>query len=216
MILRLLRADVSPAAGAELLARFREVIPGAREIDGMVGFTCGFRHDAGKMRFLALTSWADLTSVARATGGRLALPLLPEGLLELLEHPVTDHYELVEPVPEGVMTLEGSLLGVINADVLQNAESAVHDMIRSVRLEVEAAGVLGLHVGRRVTGATTQLVVLALWRDRGSRSTGSSSALRGRRSCWRTTSAATSTRHTASRRSSACPANSCSAGRSTS
>jgi PAS domain-containing protein len=49
-----------------------------------------------------------------------------------------------------------------------NAESAVHDMIRAVRPEVEAAGVIGLHVGRRVTGSTSELVVLALWRDRAS------------------------------------------------
>jgi PAS domain-containing protein len=170
MILRLLRADISPAAGAALLARLRDdVLVRAQSVEGMVGFTCGFRHDAGRMRFLALSSWADLTSVARASGGRLDRPILPDEVTDLLSRPVTDHYELVDdvdPVPHGVVTLDGSLLGVINADVRDNSESMVHDMIRSVRPELDVAGVVGLHVGRRVTGSTTELIVLALWRDR--------------------------------------------------
>ena len=41
-------------------------------------------------------------------------------------------------------------------------------MIRNVTDEVTAAGVMALHVGRRVLHGRTDLVVLAVWRDRAS------------------------------------------------
>ena len=169
MILRLVRADVTPAIATRLLAKMRdELLPVLSRRDGLFGFTCGFRHDAGRMQFLSLSCWADLTSIGHATGGRLDRPALPDAVAELLDRPTADHYELVEPAPAGLMTLEGAVLGVVTADVREHVEANAQDMIRNVRPEVEAAGVIGLYVGRRVTGSRTQLIVLALWRDRAS------------------------------------------------
>jgi PAS domain-containing protein len=169
MILRLLRADIAPAAATRLIERLRDVvIPGLEGQRGLFGFTCGFRHEAGRTQFLLLSCWADASSISSAPGGELAAPALPDDAAGLLTDPVAEHFELVEPAPSGVMTLDGSVLGVITADVRDYVEANVQNMIRRVRPSVEAAGVVGLYVGRRVLGATTQLVVLALWRDRAS------------------------------------------------
>ena len=55
---------------------------------------------------------------------------------------------------------------MITASVAPHAEAAAHDMIRAVGPEVGAAGVAGLHVGRRVLAGRTELLVVASWRDR--------------------------------------------------
>jgi len=77
-----------------------------------------------------------------------------------------DLFEVPEGPPLPVGVDRGGALGIVWARVAPHAEAAAHEMIRAVGPEVGAAGVAGIHVGRRVVDDQTELVVVASWRDR--------------------------------------------------
>jgi PAS domain-containing protein len=77
-----------------------------------------------------------------------------------------DHFELVDPEDEAVVTLDGPVVGFIGACVAPNADSSAIETLRRSRPELGEAGVVALHVGRRMNGHQTELAILAVWRDR--------------------------------------------------
>jgi PAS domain-containing protein len=133
---------------------------------GFVGVTMGVRRASDHVGFLALSTWTSIEAVAAATQGPpdQALPSQPAG--RTLERVGIDLFEVPEgpPLPLGVD--RGGALGIVWAKVAPHAEAAAHEMIRAVGPEVGAAGVAGIHVGRRVVDDQTELLVVASWRDR--------------------------------------------------
>jgi PAS domain-containing protein len=166
MILRLFRATVRPGAESEVLRRLRtETVPEILTFDGLHAFTSGFRHEAGRTEHLALSTWADLAAI-EALSGSLEQSVVSTRQDDILENVRVDHFELVEPDDGAVVSLDGPVVGVVHAHVAPNADASAVEMIRASRPELARAGVLALHIGRRVSGHQTELAVLAVWRDR--------------------------------------------------
>jgi PAS domain-containing protein len=168
MILRLFRASLRQGAEPEVLRRLRtETLPEIRGLTGLHAFTSGFRHDAGRTQHLALSTWTDLAAI-EAHAGSLERSVVSTPSHDIFEGVAVDHYELVEPEDIEVVTLEGPVIGVVRAHVARNADASAIDAVRESRPEVTEAGVMALHIGRRVHGYQTELAILAVWRDRAS------------------------------------------------
>lgn len=151
---------------AHLVERLRRLDLSKTPPAGFVGVTLGVRRTGDGLGFVALSTWTSIEAIAAATSGApdQALPSQPAG--RALEGVAIDLFEVPEgpPLPTGVD--RGGALGIVWARVAPHAEAAAHEMIRAVGPEVGAAGVAGIHVGRRVVDDQTELVVVASWRDR--------------------------------------------------
>ena len=166
MILRLFRATLQPGAEAEVLQRLRaDTLPQIRALTGLHAFTTGFRHVSGRTEHLALSTWTDLAAI-EGHAGSLERSVVSTPSDDIFEGVAVDHYELVEPDDAEVVTLGGPVIGVVRAIVAPNADASAIDAVRESRAEVTRAGVIALHVGRRVHGCQTELAILAVWRDR--------------------------------------------------
>jgi PAS domain-containing protein len=165
MIIRLLRGQVQAGQEGNLVDRLRALGSDRPTPAGFVGATVGFRRASDSLGFLALSTWESVESISAAASGRPdgALPGQSAGELEGI---TIDLFEVADGPPLPVDAVAGGALGIIWARVAPHAEAAAHDMIRAVGPEVGAAGVAGLHVGRRVIGDHTELLVVASWRDR--------------------------------------------------
>jgi PAS domain-containing protein len=165
MIIRLLRGQVQAGQEGNLVDRLRALGSDRPARAGFVGATFGFRRASDSLGFLALSTWESVESISAATSGRPdgALPGQPASELEGI---TIDLFEVADGPPLPVDAVAGGALGIIWARVAPHAEAAAHDMIRAVGPEVGAAGVAGLHVGRRVIKDHTELLVVASWRDR--------------------------------------------------
>ena len=166
MIIRLLRGMVPIGQEAHLVERLRRLDLDKAPPAGFVGVTLGVRRTGDSLGFLALSTWTSIEAIAAATSGLpdQALPIQPAG--RALESVAIDLFEVPEGPPLPVGVDRGGALGIVWARVAPHAEAAAHEMIRAVGPEVGAAGVAGIHVGRRVVDDQTELVVVASWRDR--------------------------------------------------
>src|SRR2546426_11581252 len=115
---------------------------------------------------MTLSMWTDFEAIRAVAGGGTDRDLSEVAASGLLHQVSVDHFEVVEPVDSGPVMLDGAVLGVIRGMIRPGAEPEVHDLIRGVRDQVIAAGVVALHVGRRVVSGTSELIVVAIWRDR--------------------------------------------------
>jgi len=166
VIIRLLRGMVPIGQEAHLVERLRRLDLDKAPPAGFVGVTLGVRRTGDSLGFLALSTWTSIEAIAAATSGLpdQALPSQPAG--RALESVAIDLFEVPEGPPLPVGVDRGGALGIVWARVAPHAEAAAHEMIRAVGPEVGAAGVAGIHVGRRVVDDQTELVVVASWRDR--------------------------------------------------
>lgn len=170
MILRLVRGRIEEAEATDLFVQLR-VAPMATSgpSEGRLAFVYGFRRFQEAIEFVVLSAWSDFGTLSVAVGGNLDQAL--SGLDERLRASVTTaHYELVDGTGVGPTELDPSfdaaVIGVVTGRIKANEESAVHALVRGVETEVRRAGVVALHIGRRVQGTHTDLVVLAVWKDR--------------------------------------------------
>jgi PAS domain-containing protein len=164
MIIRLLRGTVPVGREGPLVERLRSL-----ELDtpppGFIRASFGFRRSETDLGFVALTTWDSIESIARVTAGSPggAVPSQPPG--RELEHVSVDLYEAADESlvpPDG----DAAALGLIWGKVAPHAEAAAHEMIRAIAPGVVAAGVRGIHVGRRMVEGQSELLVIASWRDR--------------------------------------------------
>jgi PAS domain-containing protein len=166
MILRLLRASFAPADGPAIIAALRAEADAVRDWPGMITWTHGLRREGGLLRGITISAWTDFDAVVRIAGGRPDRDVSQVWRTGALRDVVADHYELTEPASPASPILEGEALGVVWGTIRPNVEGAVHDMIRSIRPAVMAAGVTSLCVARRIVEQRTEIVVVAPWRDR--------------------------------------------------
>lgn len=133
---------------------------------GFAGVTLGVRRTSDSLGFVALSTWTSIEAISAATAGPPDRALLGQPAGRALEGVAIDLFEVPAgpPLPAGVDY--GGALGIVWAKVAPHAEAAAHEMIRAVGPEVGAAGVAGIHVGRRVVEGHTELLVVASWRDR--------------------------------------------------
>lgn len=166
MILRLLRASMRPEDVPTVVAALRADADEARAWQGMVSWTHGIRHDGGLVHGLTVSVWSDYDALLRVSGGRPNRDVSDVSQTGLLRDVSAEHYELTEPHEVTDVAPHAEVLGVVWGTIRPNVESAVHEMVRSIRPTVSAAGVGGLYIGRRVARGRTEIVVIAPWRDR--------------------------------------------------
>jgi PAS domain-containing protein len=164
VIIRLLRGSLPSERSRLLLERLRALPAEVAPPGGLLSFTYGFRNEPDHLSFLAISSWREYSDIADADGGT-SLTRPQARLGDLLDEAQVEHYELVDDSP-GLPVLDGAVLGLVWGRVAPNAEGAAHDMVRHVRDEITRAGVLALHVGRRVVENQSEIVVVALWSSR--------------------------------------------------
>jgi hypothetical protein len=167
VILRVIQASFAVADTAAVLGMLRAETERVRAWEGLLTWTHGLRREGADMHGMTLTAWTDFDAIrAVASAGRVDRDLSPVAATGMLRNPVADHFEVVEPEEEGHPVLDGAVLGVVRGMVKPGSEPRVHELLRETRAEVTAAGVEALHVGRRVIAGMTELLVVAVWRER--------------------------------------------------
>jgi hypothetical protein len=166
VILRVIHATFAASDTAAVLAMLRAEAATVRTWDGLLTWTHGLRRDGAEMHGLTLTAWTDFDAIRAIAAGRIDRDLSSVQSTGILRNLVADHFEVVEPDEEGHPVLDGAVLGVVRGMVKPGSEPRVHELLRDVRAEVAAAGVEALHVGRRVIAGMTELLVVAVWRER--------------------------------------------------
>lgn len=165
IIIRLLRGRVPKGQEGRLVERLRGLDETGSRV-GFAGATFGFRRSGDELGFLALSTWELFEAISQATAGPPDGTIASQPAGETLDAVTIDLFEAADGPPLPVRELAGGALGMITASVAPHAEAAAHEMIRNVGPEVGAAGVAGLHIGRRVLAGRTELLVVASWRDR--------------------------------------------------
>jgi len=166
IIIRLLRGRVPVGQETALVARLRTLgQDGAGPVPGFVGATFGFRRDGPELGFVALSTWQSIDAISRMTAGAPNAPLPSQQPGRQLTNLTIDLFEVTDESLAAINP-EAAALGLIWGRVANHAESAAHEMIRRSAPGVTAAGVLGLHVGRRVVDGRSEILAVASWRDR--------------------------------------------------
>lgn len=165
MILRLVRGTLAEADASALIGQLRNSAPGPSQSSAGLALVYGFRRIGADVEFLTLSAWLTFDALSSALGGDIERPL-PGFNQRIPGELSTSHYELADNRIDDPADLDASVIGIVTGRIKANEEGAVHAMIRNVEEEVRAAGVVNLHIGRRVARGRTHLVVLALWRDR--------------------------------------------------
>ena len=166
IIIRLLRGRVPAGQETALVARLRNLGgDGQGSVAGFVGATFGFRRNGPDLGFMALSTWQSIEAISRMTAGS---PSAPWPSQQPGRDLASTTIELFEVADESLAALnpEAAALGLIWGRVARHAEAAAHEMIRQSAPAVAAAGVRGIHVGRRFVDGQTEILVVASWRDR--------------------------------------------------
>ena len=166
MILRVIRARFAVRDVGSVLDLLRAQMPTSEGWPGIVTWTHGIRREGDEATGMTVSMWTDFDAIRAVAGGRTDRDLSEVAASGLLQLVGIDHFEVVEPVDSGPVMFDGAVLGVIRGLIQPGAEPEVHELIRGVRDQVIAAGVVALHVGRRVVSGTSELIVVAIWRDR--------------------------------------------------
>jgi PAS domain-containing protein len=165
LILRHWLGRLLPGREPALLARLRDVIPAVAS-SGLVDFTYGFRHDAGRTSLVALSDWPDFDAVAKATDGHLDRSIRAMSIDDLFENVRVESYERLPPDPMPLSDAAGRVLGVVVARVKPQHEATAQAMVdRSAHAALDA-GALAAHLGRRLVDDVTEMLVVVVWPKR--------------------------------------------------
>jgi PAS domain-containing protein len=166
MIVRLWRARLRQGTEAELLERLRSALPDMQGPRAPLDFTYGFRREAGATHFLTLSVWLDFATLREATGGDPSQSIQQVSLEDLCETSGADTYERLPPAPATLDLSDGRVLGVVTGSAKPNHESVAQSMVDRSAGAALAAGAVTAHLGRRLSGRITELVVVVVWPTR--------------------------------------------------
>lgn len=163
LIVRLWRARLRSGAEPELLDRVRTIIPRLQGADGPLDFTYATRHENGATDFLTVSVWADFASLRDATGGDLTRTVYQVNLDDLCEWSSAETYERLPPPPTKLDLADGRVLGLVWGRVKPNHEGVAQSMIDRSAASALRAGALTSHLGRRLSGSATEVLVIVVW-----------------------------------------------------
>jgi PAS domain-containing protein len=166
MIVRLWRARLRPGSEAELLERIRSVIPRLQGPEGPLDFTYGSRHEDGATHYLTVSVWPDFAALVEATAGDVSRPVYGLELDDLCETSAIETYERLPPAPEKLDLADGRVLGLVWGRVKPNHEGVAQSMIDRSAAAALGAGALQAHLGRRLSAAAMEVLVVVVWPQR--------------------------------------------------
>lgn len=167
MILRLLRVRVLPGAAAELVSRLREqAVPQIAATPGLVGLNYGFRQQAEHTFGVAVSVWQDYRAIEESTAGDPARVGTSMSLDDVVDDVRIAHYEVSESAGAQEISVDGAVIAVALATLKPHVEPVAFDIIRSSAAAVYEAGAVARYIGRRVAGARSEAVSVAVWPNR--------------------------------------------------
>ncbi len=161
MILRVWRARLRPGVEGDFLDRLRDVVR-SRALPRPTDVTFGFRQDAGRTTFVAVSIWSDEASLLEATAGDLNRTSRHVLLDDLVEDQQPGTYEDRASI-ERVAFPEGRVLGVVTARVKPQHEAAAQEMVDGGATGALRAGALAAHIGRRLDSEVAELAIVVVW-----------------------------------------------------
>jgi len=166
MILRLWRAPILLGQEAPFVDRLRHLAPQLEAAGEPFDFTYGFRYEAGRTTFLALSAWSDFAAIAAATDGDINRTIDPVGLGAMSESIAPETFERLPPLSDRLADAEGRVLGVVTATILPGREAVAQSMIDRGAAAALGAGALAAHVGRRLEDQLVSVAIVVVWPKR--------------------------------------------------
>ncbi|HEX5451259.1 MAG TPA: hypothetical protein VFW86_02615, partial [Candidatus Limnocylindrales bacterium] len=165
MILRLWSGRLLPGREAALMHRLRTAIPHVAATD-VIDFTYGVRHDGDRMSFIVLSDWSDYDAVRVAAGGDPSGTVTGQTMDDLFETCQAEMYERLPPDPTPLDAGEGRVIGVVSGRVIPQHEASAQRMVDGSARAALDAGALAAHLGRRLDGELTRILVVVVWPKR--------------------------------------------------
>lgn len=169
MILRIYRARLPVSARDTLVNHIRdEAYPTLARSRAARSFQSGLREVGdGRLEFALATTWVDFPALLAEMGSDLTDPPWLHGIRQHLEFIAADHYEVVGAELRGLIPLTGGVLRIVGGELKAHSDSVYFDQAREAQQRLLDSGVIiATHIGRRVTGAQTEAIVVGVWRDR--------------------------------------------------
>jgi PAS domain-containing protein len=166
MILRLWRAPIVPGLEAAFLDRLRELVPRFQAASEPIDFTYGFRHEAGRTTFLAVSAWTDIAAIEEAGRDDVRGTLSDVGLEAFAGAIDVETFERLPPISDCLAEEDGRVLGVVTATIQPGHEASAQAMIDGGASAALRAGALAAHVGRRLDGDQVNVAVVVVWPKR--------------------------------------------------
>jgi PAS domain-containing protein len=166
MILRLWRAPIHQGVEAAFLDRLRLLVPRFQAAQEPLDFTYGFRHEAGRTTFLAVSTWTDIAAIEESNGRDVDESLIEGGLGEMADASDAETYERLPPASERLADEDGRVLGVVTGTFQQGHEATAQAMVDRSAGAALQSGALAAHMGRRLDGDRVSFAVVVVWPKR--------------------------------------------------
>ena len=165
MPLRLLRGRVLAGHEEEFDARLRDGVESIAPAAGLQSFMAGYRRLEGQEKFVLASAWDSDEHLVRALGDDpLRNPRLFASIGGAAELENVEHYQLIRPLPAGLLDAPGAVLRVARAVLRPGRFEALLDWLERKEREINAAQLLlGWMVGWREREGRTEFAGVSAW-----------------------------------------------------
>jgi hypothetical protein len=166
MPLRLFRGRVIVGRENEFIDLMRQGVEReAPDAPGLISFMCGYRREAGADRFLLASAWNSEAELRASIGqDPLGHPNTLDKLAGVAEAEQIEHFELLRPLPAGILDAPGAVIRASRAVVRPGRLEALLDFLVRKEREVDAGKLLlGWMIGWRQHGERTEWAGVSAW-----------------------------------------------------
>jgi hypothetical protein len=165
MPLRLFRGRVLSGRETDFIDLLRRGVEREAPAPGLLSFMAGYRRVSGSDRFVLASAWDSEDDLRRALGADpIGHPNTLDKMAGVIEAEQIDHYELIRPVPSGLLDAPGAVLRVTRAIVLPGRFDALRTWLaRKQREFTTAQMMLGWLVGWREREQRIEIAGVSAW-----------------------------------------------------
>lgn len=139
----------------------RQTRTGARS-PGLLSFMAGYQRVDGSDRFVLTSSWQSEEDELRVAGAT-DRPKSAEVMSGVATIDSVDHFELREPVFEGILDAPGAVLRIAGARLLPGKREALFSELMSRRRQLRQEMILAWAIGERDLNGASELIAISAW-----------------------------------------------------
>ncbi|HEY7599346.1 MAG TPA: antibiotic biosynthesis monooxygenase [Candidatus Limnocylindrales bacterium] len=165
MPLRLFHGRVTAGREADFIELLRRGVERESPAPGLLSYMCGYRREGGVDRFLLASAWESEADIERAVGpDPLGHPNTLVKMAGLIELDSVAHYELIRPLPSGILDAPGAVIRQTHCYVKPGRFEELRDWLARKARDIDASHVmLGWMLGWRRQGERIEGVGVSAW-----------------------------------------------------
>jgi hypothetical protein len=165
MPLRLFCGRVIAGREDDFIDMLRRGVERESPAPGLLSYMCGYRREEGVDRFLLASAWNSEEELVAAVGkDPLRHPDALDKMAGVIEAEQIEHFELVRPLPAGILDAPGAVIRMSRAVVRPGRLEALLAFLARKQREIDAAKLLlGWMIGWRQRGDRMEWAGVSAW-----------------------------------------------------